>query len=80
MRSLWRAFALAWLGGSGSPMLSEEPKLLESRPQERRAPRPRIPPYARPWPGHRIGTTHREAADRRQPTLCRAQRVGRGAR
>jgi hypothetical protein len=30
MRSLWRALALAWLGGIGSPALAEDPILIET--------------------------------------------------
>jgi hypothetical protein len=80
LRSLWRALALAWLGGSGSPMLSEEPMLSERLAQERRALTSQRPPHARPWLGHRLGTNNLGAADQRRPLPVRAQRAGGGAR
>ena len=29
MKNLWRALALAWLGGAGSPALTDEPPAIE---------------------------------------------------
>jgi hypothetical protein len=37
MRSLWRALALAWLGGVGSPLLLDAPSLADP-PTENVAP------------------------------------------
>ncbi len=37
MRSLWRALALAWLGGIGSPMLTDDAMPLDRVTEERAA-------------------------------------------
>ena len=37
MRSLWRALALAWLGGVGSPMLTDDAMPLDRVTEERPA-------------------------------------------
>ena len=37
MRSLWRALALAWLGGIGSPMLTDDAMQFDRVTEERRA-------------------------------------------
>jgi hypothetical protein len=37
VRSLWRALALAWLGGIGSPMLTDDAMQFDRVTEERRA-------------------------------------------
>lgn len=49
MANLWRAMALAWLGGLASPVLLDDPAMIDTSPLAA-VTSPMLPAYAAPEP------------------------------